>query len=220
MSSTVLKLDRLAWSCLSRCRVQDDKDLTACCLLLPACRASATGCAGMTGQWTLLRSAVILCDDPLGARVEIPRSHCDESIVTSGPQENTVGMDDAFNHKRKAEQMYESCWSALHLDKSGEQQCKRDIFGEVRVYAHCSFQKDVTQLRGRACQQRTHRIHYTAELSQHPVAGVLDNSPAMFGHFGIDEKAQVRRDAPSEIEWRPTTPYHCPVRPPAFRGSE
>ena len=29
----------------------------------------------------------------------------------------------------------------------------------------------------------THRIDYTAEISQHPVAGVLDNSPAMFGHL-------------------------------------
>jgi hypothetical protein len=29
----------------------------------------------------------------------------------------------------------------------------------------------------------THRVDYAAEISQHPVAGVLDNSPAMFGHL-------------------------------------
>jgi hypothetical protein len=45
----------------------------------------------------------------------------------------------------------------------------------------------------------THRIDYTAEISQHPVAVVLDNSPAMFGHLGIDEKAHwYRREGAGE----------------------
>src|SRR5262249_42714423 len=66
---------------------------------------------------------------------------------------DTVGMDDASNQKRKAEQMYEPRWSALHLDESGEQQCKRDIFGEVRMYTHCSFQTNVTS--GADCHLRT-----------------------------------------------------------------
>jgi hypothetical protein len=36
-----------------------------------------------------------------------------------------------------------------------------------------------------------HRIHHAAELSQHPVTGVLDNPPTVLGDLGIDEGAQM-----------------------------
>ena len=52
---------------------------------------------------------------------------------------DTVGMDNATRHKRKAKQMYEPRWPGLHLDESGEQHGQRDIFGEVRVNPDFSF---------------------------------------------------------------------------------
>ena len=56
---------------------------------------------------------------------------------------NTVGIDDASGHKRKAKQMYEPRRPALHLDESGEQQGERDILGEVRMYPHFAFKLNV-----------------------------------------------------------------------------
>jgi hypothetical protein len=55
----------------------------------------------------------------------------------------------------------------------------------------------------------THRVYYTAKLSQQPSTVFSTTRPrcsAILVSIGIDEKAQVRRDASSE--WRPTTPYH------------
>ena len=37
----------------------------------------------------------------------------------------------------------------------------------------------------------TQRIHDTAELHQHAVAGVFNNPPAVFGDFGFDERAKM-----------------------------
>ena len=34
-----------------------------------------------------------------------------------------------------------------------------------------------------------HCVHYAAKLSQQPIAGVLDNTAAVFGNLGIDEGA-------------------------------
>src|ERR1700730_3259976 len=36
------------------------------------------------------------------------------------------------------------------------------------------------------------RIHYTAKLSQHSIAGVLDNTAAVVGNLGIEKGAQVK----------------------------
>ena len=44
--------------------------------------------------------------------------------------------------ERKAKQMYEP------RPRISMKVASSDIFGEVRLYAHCSFQKEVTQLRG------------------------------------------------------------------------
>src|SRR6476660_9256710 len=33
-----------------------------------------------------------------------------------------------------------------------------------------------------------HRVHDTAELSQQPISGVLDNPPTVFGDLGIDKE--------------------------------
>ncbi|MCK1640348.1 hypothetical protein IVA95_22745 [Bradyrhizobium sp. 157] len=37
----------------------------------------------------------------------------------------------------------------------------------------------------------TQRIHNTAELHQHAVAGVFNNPPVVFGDFGFDERAKM-----------------------------
>jgi hypothetical protein len=34
-----------------------------------------------------------------------------------------------------------------------------------------------------------HCVHYAAKLGQQPIAGVLDNTAAVFGNLGIDERA-------------------------------
>ena len=39
--------------------------------------------------------------------------------------------------------MYQQRWPAFHLDESGEQQGEWDIFGEVRMYPHFSFETNV-----------------------------------------------------------------------------
>jgi len=40
-----------------------------------------------------------------------------------------------------------------------------------------------------------HRIDYTAELSQHPVAGVLDNPSTVLSNFGFDQGAQMLNES-------------------------
>jgi hypothetical protein len=40
-------------------------------------------------------------------------------------------------------------------------------------------------------QCTAHCIHYAAELSEHAVAGILDNAPTMPADFRVDNDAQM-----------------------------